>query len=178
MRTVPVVTAALLVIVAAGAAFAKPPRPSDPPRHGSHAALLIAPLSGVSVSPAAGANASGYVLVRLNPDRRRVCFDIKVSGLDLPAAAARIHRGGAGENGPIVAALSPPGDDGRAKDCAKARRAVLKHISAHPHRYYVEVTTAQHPHGAARGQLRRAGNGKLPLGKLGQTTGGSIRGPR
>jgi CHRD domain len=99
-----------------------------------------------------------------------LCYNLQVkriAELDLPPGngrAAHIHRGKAGENGPVVANLAWP-QDGQAADCLDARLrpsqfplgdAVVAEILAHPEDFYVNVHNAAHPSGAIRGQLRSA----------------------
>ena len=78
--------------------------------------------------------------------------------------AAHIHKGKAGENGPVVANLAWP-QAGQAADCLDARLrpaqfplgdAVVADILANPQNYYVNVHNAEYPAGAIRGQLRVA----------------------
>ncbi len=78
--------------------------------------------------------------------------------------AAHIHKGKAGENGPVVANLAWP-QDGQAADCLDARLRpaqfpggddVVADILANPGDYYVNVHNTVYPGGAVRGQLRVA----------------------
>ena len=87
-----------------------------------------------------------------------VCFGLTVDNIDTPAAA-HIHRGQRGENGPVVVTLTVPsgGDPGATGGCVPpdgGNTAVLEEILKHPNRFYVNVHTAAFPSGAVRGQLK------------------------
>jgi len=99
-----------------------------------------------------------------------LCYNLQVkriAELDLPPGngrAAHIHKGKAGENGPVVANLAWP-QDGQAADCLDARLrpaqfplgdSVAADIRANPQDYYVNVHNTEFPGGAIRGQLRVA----------------------
>ncbi|MEO7853888.1 MAG: CHRD domain-containing protein [Rubrivivax sp.] len=101
---------------------------------------------------------------------RVLCYNLQVKRIgELELApgdgrAAHIHKGKAGENGPVVAGLAWP-QDGQAADCLDARvrpaqfplgDAVVADILANPQDYYVNVHNAEYPGGAIRGQLRVA----------------------
>jgi hypothetical protein len=87
-----------------------------------------------------------------------VCFGLTVDNIDAPAAA-HIHRGQPGKNGPIVVTLTAPsgGDPGATGGCVPpdgGDTAVLQEILKHSNRFYVNVHTAAFPDGAVRGQLK------------------------
>lgn len=99
-----------------------------------------------------------------------LCYSLQVkriAELDMAPGngrAAHIHKGKAGENGPVVANLAWP-QDGQSADCLDARLrpaqfpqgdAVVADILANPGDYYVNVHNTEHPGGAVRGQLRVA----------------------
>ncbi len=101
---------------------------------------------------------------------RVLCYNLqvkRVGELELAPGggrAAHIHKGKAGENGPVVANLAWP-QDGQSADCLDARLrpaqfplgdAVVADILANPQDYYVNVHNAEYPAGAIRGQLRVA----------------------
>jgi hypothetical protein len=95
--------------------------------------------------------------VAVQPEAGRVCFEISVSGVALPALAAHIHDAPAGVNGPIVVTLGTPDADGRANGCVRGVDVgLLTDIVQDPSRFYVNVHTSEHPDGAVRGQLEPA----------------------
>lgn len=100
-----------------------------------------------------------------------LCYNLQVKRIaELEMApgngrAAHIHKGKAGENGPVVANLAWP-QDGQAADCLDARLrpaqfplgdGVVADILANPADYYVNVHNTEFPGGAVRGQLSAAG---------------------
>ena len=98
-----------------------------------------------------------------------LCYVLTVDGI-APAAAAHIHEGARGENGPVVVNLAAPAD-GNAADCITEDRVLpnganafvedaqgnrlttVQEILANPEDYYVNVHNAEYPGGAIRGQL-------------------------
>ena len=73
------------------------------------------------------------------------------------ATAAHIHRGPAGQNGPVVITLAEPTDDGASAGCVMPDATLLADIADNPENYYVNVHNAEFPGGAARGQLGGVG---------------------
>ena len=76
--------------------------------------------------------------------------------------AAHIHRGTAGENGPVVVGFfgpptstAPPssGDPGAFSTCVSITDQLAGEILKTPHRFYWNVHTAAFPGGAIRGQV-------------------------
>jgi len=118
---------------------------------------LSATLAGAAEVPGPGdADAGGSALIRVNPGLRKVCFELAVAGLTLPATAAHIHSGTTSIAGPIVVTLSPPGANGRSSDCVRGLgRKLLVAIIQRPGHYYVNVHTSDFPAGAVRGQLSK-----------------------
>src|SRR5688572_15521040 len=87
---------------------------------------------------------------------RRLCYGIQVVDIAEPAAA-HIHRGKAGVNGPVLVTLETPNAQGRgaavSTGCTRVSRAVAEGLVKAPRRYYVNVHNAAFPDGAVRGQL-------------------------
>jgi hypothetical protein len=96
-------------------------------------------------------------------DGDQFCYGLTATNLDHPPGTPRaltgahIHRGNAGENGPIVISLSPPapGDPGTSSACVTADPALLQQILRSPSQFYVNVHTTAFPGGAIRDQLTR-----------------------
>ncbi|MGI8575272.1 MAG: 5'-nucleotidase C-terminal domain-containing protein, partial [Egibacteraceae bacterium] len=98
---------------------------------------------------------SGTAEVIADLDEEQICFELSVSGIELPAVGAHIHEAPAGENGPVVVPLTPPGATGRSSGCVEdVARSLVRDIARRPQRYYVNVHTTEFPAGALRGQLR------------------------
>lgn len=119
-------------------------------------ALRVARMTGAEEVPDPGAAyGEGLAAVAVFPARGRLCFAIKVRDIDLPAAAAHVHRGVAGVAGDVVVTLEAPDGTGTSHGCVREiRPRLLRHIKEHPRRFYVNVHTADFPGGAVRGQLR------------------------
>ena len=64
-----------------------------------------------------------------------------------------IHRGIAGQNGPVVVDLTEVADQGQTRGRVEADPALVAEIAAHPENSYVDHHTISHPDGAVRGQL-------------------------
>ena len=94
----------------------------------------------------------------IDGDATTLCYVLLVDKIET-AAAAHIHEGAAGTNGPVVASLAAP-FDGDAADCLTEGEAgkfptgeKVADILANPADYYVNVHNATYPGGAIRGQL-------------------------
>jgi hypothetical protein len=125
--------------------------------------------SGATDSRIAGdPNGRGEAYVfGIDGDPTTLCYVLTVKGIDT-AAAAHIHKGAAGTNGPVVANLAAPAD-GNAADCLTEGEVgpgttpkfptgeTVAAILANPEGYYVNVHNAEYPGGAIRGQLEAQG---------------------
>jgi hypothetical protein len=104
----------------------------------------------------------GAAQVDIKVQLGRLCFDIVVFDVDLPTAAAHVHRGAAGVAGPIRVTLEAPVEVagtgiGLASGCVRGiPRQVLRNIRNDPAGFYVNVHNAAFPGGAVRGQLQAA----------------------
>lgn len=99
----------------------------------------------------AGEDASGDFSAELDLAKGRMCYMLEVDGLDT-FAAAHIHEGAVGKEGPPVVSLQLLGDDGN-DVCVDVDAELLKTIARNGTRYYVNVHTEAYPQGAIRGQL-------------------------
>jgi hypothetical protein len=122
---------------------------SAAPTFGEGGDMFIATLTPESANPFG----YGTAHLLLNPEQQTVCFVILVADIKLPATAARIHKGAAGVNGPIVMSLRPPNASGFSTGCTHAPRSLILAIMQHPVDYYVNVHNMPYPEGAVRGQL-------------------------
>jgi hypothetical protein len=117
--------------------------------------MLKATLSGGAEKPTAGdPKGSGSAMLHLDTAKQQVCYDLAVKGIG-PATMAHIHQAPADAAGPPVAALKPPGADGKSSGCVAADAALLKGLAENPSGYYVNVHNAQYQGGAVRGQLSK-----------------------
>jgi CHRD domain-containing protein len=93
------------------------------------------------------------VLLRPLTSGGAVCFRLQVAPtVALPAFAAHIHRGAAGQEGAVVADLAPP-TERRSMGCRTVHAVTYDEIVANPAAFYVDVHTGEFPAGAVRGQL-------------------------
>ena len=131
------------------------------------AVLAVPAFSGLSDSPLFASPRGQNEIPDADPDGRggftaiidgdQFCYGLTVTNIDQPVAA-HIHRGNAGENGPVVIPLSPPatGDPGASSACTTADPALLQEIARRPAQFYVNVHTGAFPGGAIRDQLTRS----------------------
>jgi hypothetical protein len=98
---------------------------------------------------------SGTASLTLNQGQEAICFDIRVSGITLPAIGAHIHVGSSTTTGPIVVHLRAPNASGVSSGCVHVNAELVKAIRHNPDAYYVNVHTTDYPAGALRGQLSR-----------------------
>ena len=101
--------------------------------------------------------AGGSALVRLDPAEGFVCFKLVVNNSPDAPVAAHIHRGAAGESGPVVVPFVTPKATAagtyESKGCVSADPALIREIAANPSGFYVNVHTAKFPASLMRGQL-------------------------
>jgi hypothetical protein len=98
-------------------------------------------------------NATGTAVIRIRKDAGLVCYRLHAANVTLPTAAAHIHRGAAGTNGPVVVPFTAPGADGNSSGCVTTDPALIDEIIGNPAGFYVNVHTKEHPAGAIRAQL-------------------------
>lgn len=97
----------------------------------------------------------GGATVTYDASRGRLCFAIGVTNLVTPTAAAHIHKGAAGKNGPVVVPLTAPGATGSSRGCLIVKKSLGADIARNPAGYYVNVHDKTYPGGAVRGQLSK-----------------------
>jgi CHRD domain len=115
---------------------------------------LTASLTGAAEVPGPGdSDGAGSAAIRLNHGQGQVCFRLSVSNLTLPATAAHVHRGAAGQAGPPVVTLTAPDATGSSSGCVTASRELVKEILKNASGFYVNVHTTDFSDGAVRGQL-------------------------
>ena len=114
---------------------------------------LDLPLLGINEVPPVTTTATGVAVLRLT-DAKKLYSKITVTNLESvdTLAAAHIHTGSAGVNGPVIVGLC-----GSAADFGIAKQftltdAVYANVKSDP--VYVNAHTAKHPGGIIRGQIR------------------------
>jgi hypothetical protein len=119
-------------------------------------------LTGAAEVPGPGdPDGSGTATISVDPSQGEVCFELTVSNIELPAAAAHIHVAPVDEAGPVVVPLDPaPDASGSSSGCVSdVDRALIQNIIQNPEQYYVNVHNAEFPDGAVRGQLSDSDGG-------------------
>lgn len=130
-------------------AFAQMTEPTRPAVTGIN--VFTIDLSGGAEVPGPGADGSGTAFVVLNPNARRICYALDISGIS-PPGAAHIHEGAAGSSGGPVVDFDL-GNRGLGGCVTDADGDVLRRIAARPSNFYVNVHNEDFPQGALRGQL-------------------------
>ena len=99
--------------------------------------------------------ATGTAKITVNAGQSRVCWEITTANFSTGTTSitgAHIHSAPAGQNGPIVVALSAT-LNGTSTGCADVTRSLADAIRKAPQTFYVNVHTNLFPSGAIRGQL-------------------------
>ena len=144
-RSTVLAATALSAVAAAGVVASTMPGAAAPSSAANMPVHLGAVLvGGNEVDPG---DPDGYGLADVTVSRREVCWKITVSAVE-PIAAAHIHAGPRGVNGPVVVPLEP-----FRAGCTDVTGRVARFIAEHPTQWYVNVHNAEFPAGALRGQL-------------------------
>jgi hypothetical protein len=114
--------------------------------------LFSGTLSGSNEVPSGDPDGSGTAVVAIDGTANRACVLTNVTSIELPAAAAHIHAGASGANGPVVVPLTAPTAAVFAS-CGTASAAVISGIVSSPANHYVNIHTPTFPSGAIRGNL-------------------------
>jgi CHRD domain len=115
-------------------------------------------MSGAQVVPGPGdpdgtANANVSLHFQKLRGRYAVCAAINPQNVARPITVLELHRGLAGEAGPVVAALTEAGASDLSGCAFMDSKALLRDIQANPEQYYLDAHNAEFPDGAIRGQL-------------------------
>jgi hypothetical protein len=114
---------------------------------------ITATLTGANeVGVLGDADGSGIFRFTIKNQEQQLCYELNVSNIS-PATSSTINAGASGSNGKVVLNLITPAN-GRSQGCTSSKVDVLADIAANPNRYYVNVTNAEFPNGAIRGQLK------------------------
>jgi hypothetical protein len=104
-------------------------------------------------------NMFGDGTVSVNAGQAQICYNLRVfvypgDGSNWPPTSTGIYQGVAGSNGPLVVDLHPDFSSGpNASGCVSISSTLAHSIQRNPSRYYLLVTSINHPDGAVRAQL-------------------------
>ena len=119
------------------------------------ATTFFAKLNGAQENPAVNTPASGGGMFVLNPDGTELTYNVSVTGLSGPIAAAHFHNAATGTNGPVVRAITFTGEVAsgvwKNSDAQALTPALVAELLAG--KIYVNVHTAANPGGEIRGQV-------------------------
>ena len=105
---------------------------------------------------------AGRVVASIDVIAGQLCSLFDLTGI-APQTGATIRQGAAGHEGPVILSLPPPAPAGAPSNCAIGiDPAILQSIQTDPGAYYAEVTTAEFPNGAVRGQLQAGNDASAP----------------
>jgi hypothetical protein len=124
-------------------------------------AVLRSTMSGANEVGGGDPDGTGSALVTINSTTGRICYSYHVSGIAPPVAAAHIHRGSAGMNGPVVIPFKAA-KRSFASECKTVDRVLAQEIIDNPSGFYTNVHNAQFPGGAIRGQLHAVTTVRTP----------------
>jgi hypothetical protein len=110
-------------------------------------------LTGAAEVPGPGdPDGTGTARLVVNAGRGVISYELRVRNI-ATATAAHIHRGVAGEAGPVVVPLRAPGTSGSVSDTVGVDKGLAQEILRNPVGFYVNIHNADFPAGAVRGQL-------------------------
>ena len=110
-------------------------------------------LSGANVPDGLGdADGSGVFKFTVKSQGHQLCYELSTSNIGA-ATTATLNAGDRSSNGGVVLTLEPP-TNGRSQGCVSSKAETIADIAVNPTRYYVNVTNAEFPNGAIRGQLK------------------------
>ena len=109
-------------------------------------------LTGAAEVPGPGdPDGGGTAVIQVNAGRGVITYELSVTNI-ATATAAHIHRGPAGEAGPVVVTLRAPSDS-TVSDTVNVDKELAQELIRTPSAFYVNVHNADFPAGAVRGQL-------------------------
>ena len=118
-------------------------------------------LTSQAVVPAGSGdpNMFGDGTVSVSAGQAQICYNLRVfvypgDGSNWPPVSTGIYQAAAGSNGPLVVDLHPDFSSGpNASGCVGINSKLAHDIQRNPSRYYILVTSINHPEGAVRAQL-------------------------
>lgn len=115
------------------------------------AQTLVAVMNGANEAPGPG-DTDGFGLAGLRFEGTTVTYVMQVKNIGAPNAS-HIHRGVAGQPGPVVINLATALPNNLASGSVTASAALIEEIRRNPAGFYVNVHNAEFPNGAIRAQL-------------------------
>lgn len=118
-------------------------------------------LTSQAVVPAGSGdpNMFGDGTVSINAGQSQICYNLRVfvypgDGSNWPPVSTGIYQAAAGSNGPLVVDLHPDFSSGpNVSSCVRISSRLAHDIQRNPSRFYLLVTSINHPAGAVRAQL-------------------------
>lgn len=99
----------------------------------------------------------GFVAVKVNPSKAKLCFGLEWRGISDPSAA-HIHKAPRGSAGPIKLTLFEGTTSSPIDGCFRGVKVrLLNKLATDPEAFYVNLHNTEFPDGAIRGQLKFAG---------------------
>lgn len=116
---------------------------------------LVARLTGEAEVPGPGdEDGSGRGVVRVNVNKRRICYRITFRDIAEPNGG-HIHKAPKGQSGDVVVPLFEGTTGSPVEDCTRVARSIARGIKRNPKGFYINIHNEEFPAGAIRGQLRR-----------------------
>lgn len=100
-------------------------------------------------------------MARLELQGATVRYEIEVEGTG-KIVATHIHKGRAGENGPVVKELNPGFSTPRSSGTAQLPEELAAELARDPSAFYVKLHSLNFPGGAIRGQLGSCAGDRAP----------------
>jgi len=112
---------------------------------------LVGVMNGASEAPGPG-DPDGFGLAGFRFEGTTVFYAMQVKNIGAPNAS-HIHRGVAGQPGPVVIGLASAFPNNTASGSVTATAAIIEEIRRNPAGFYVNVHNPEYPNGAIRAQL-------------------------
>lgn len=118
-------------------------------------------LTSQAVVPAGSGdpNMFGDGTVSIHAGQSQICYNLRVfvypgDGSNWPPVSTGIYQAAAGSNGPLIVDLQPDFSSGPGvSGCVGISSRLAHEIQRNPSRFYILVTSINHPDGAVRAQL-------------------------
>jgi hypothetical protein len=141
MRKIALLGAVLLAALSVGQAGAVP----------AHGDKFVAHMTGDQETPHKGdPDGRGRADIAVDTTRGDLCYEITYDKINHPDKG-HIHRGTAGQSGPVVVDMDPK----KGAQCVKPSEALMEEIKSNPSGFYVNLHSPDYPNGSIRGQVER-----------------------